>query len=780
MLAATSGSTTADIGVLGLSILGSSVADKVYDGTTDATVAVGSLSGAVAGDLLTVGASGSFADANAGADKPVAVSYSLGGADAANYSLAGETLYADILPRSITVAADSASKTVGQPDPLLRYRLTAGSLIGTDALTGGLTRTAGESVGTYRIGSGTLAASTNYTLTFVDGKFTINAVATDAAEAVTRALDQTGNPQTPGTDSGGDDLLAALSGGDSEQQGGDEEEQEGGQPTSLAGIDDEAELPTGDAPDADPGGAPMPANPAAAVREQPEVVAAAETVRETISGGGSLHETVVAISGGGRLGDTQVRAVFESVSAGEIVNSLTRSDNPAAAAVGALLDNTLRTGSVRQAEVRQALNQGGFAPEVQRTYLNLFQRVQHEQRTQLFQGALAELKANPEAASVFGRPGGAPAGAPAAEPAPSAPSDGGAPADETGPGTTSDTAPPPAGIDLPLGGIALSGFSPRGLAIVEAQVEPPTPDSQARINGRWAFVDDDGTIRTELPLKAGDNDLKVEVIENKQVTDSYAIEVQSPRAAAATDLPQGRRVALMFAVEDYDEQMIPRLETPAADAELIAGQLNQMLGYETRIVRNPTRAQLVEELRKLGEELTESDSVVVYYAGHGYAMEDTGMGYWLPADAQVSSAANWISNQDVGRLLNRVPAKQVMLVSDSCYSGAFTREATAVKDKLLKDPIRAAGRRAVMAMSSGGNEPVMDGDVNSPFAAALARGLATAGQKAGGAIDLFEQVRADVTASVPQTPQYGVVLSAGYDPGADFVMAPPRGGAASF
>ena len=35
---------------------------------------------------------------------------------------------------------------------------------------------------------------------------------------------------------------------------------------------------------------------------------------------------------------------------------------------------------------------------------------------------------------------------------------------------------------------------------------------------------------------------------------------------------------------------------------------------------------------------------------------------------------------------------------------------------------------------------------------------------------LYAKVKADVTASTPQTPQYGVISSAGYDPGADYLI----------
>lgn len=78
---------TATIKAKQLTISGTTVADKVYDGTTDATVKTGTLAGLIGTDELSVGvsATGTFADKNAGSDKTVTIVYSLTGALANNY-----------------------------------------------------------------------------------------------------------------------------------------------------------------------------------------------------------------------------------------------------------------------------------------------------------------------------------------------------------------------------------------------------------------------------------------------------------------------------------------------------------------------------------------------------------------------------------------------------------------------------------------------------------------------------------------------------------------------
>jgi len=51
--------------------------------------------------------------------------------------------------------------------------VTSGSLAGTDAFAGALTRTAGEAVGPYGILQGTLSLNSNYNLTYVGANLSI-------------------------------------------------------------------------------------------------------------------------------------------------------------------------------------------------------------------------------------------------------------------------------------------------------------------------------------------------------------------------------------------------------------------------------------------------------------------------------------------------------------------------------------------------------------------------------------------------------------------------------
>ncbi|ESQ81528.1 hypothetical protein AEAC466_21250 [Asticcacaulis sp. AC466] len=112
---------TVDVTQKTLTIAGSSVTGKTYDGTRTASVTSGTLSGMIGSETLSVSASGLFSDKAAGTAKSVATTYTLadGTGLASNYSLAGETLYGDIAKKAITIAATGQDKTYDGSDGIV-------------------------------------------------------------------------------------------------------------------------------------------------------------------------------------------------------------------------------------------------------------------------------------------------------------------------------------------------------------------------------------------------------------------------------------------------------------------------------------------------------------------------------------------------------------------------------------------------------------------------------------------------------------------------------------
>ncbi|RZL19806.1 MAG: T9SS type B sorting domain-containing protein, partial [Pedobacter sp.] len=91
-----------------------------------------------------------------------------------NYSITYTTANLNITAKPVTVTADAKTKVYGAADPALTYTVSP-ALIAGDVFTGALSRTSGENVGTHAVNQGSLALSTNYTLTYAPANLTITA-----------------------------------------------------------------------------------------------------------------------------------------------------------------------------------------------------------------------------------------------------------------------------------------------------------------------------------------------------------------------------------------------------------------------------------------------------------------------------------------------------------------------------------------------------------------------------------------------------------------------------
>nr|WP_246427189.1 MBG domain-containing protein [Sphingopyxis panaciterrulae] len=80
-----------------------------------------------------------------------------------------------IAPRALTVTADALSRIYGDTNPALTFAITEGMLVNGDALSGDLATnaTAASNIGAYAITQGSLAASSNYALTYRGANLTV-------------------------------------------------------------------------------------------------------------------------------------------------------------------------------------------------------------------------------------------------------------------------------------------------------------------------------------------------------------------------------------------------------------------------------------------------------------------------------------------------------------------------------------------------------------------------------------------------------------------------------
>ena len=235
----------------------------------------------------------------------------------------------------------------------------------------------------------------------------------------------------------------------------------------------------------------------------------------------------------------------------------------------------------------------------------------------------------------------------------------------------------------------------------------------------------------------------------------------------------GRYYALVIGNNAYTS--VPKLKTAEADAREVAALLKDSYGFETRLLLNATRQQIMSAFNSYRRELTPDANLLVYYAGHGVNDKDADKAYWLPVDATLDDQSNWIIADEITTALKVIPARHVLVISDSCYSGTLTR---GLSDSLPRPTEReqflqrmAAGRSRTL-MASGGDEPVADGGGggHSIFAGALLRGLKVMDKGQFTASELFRyHVQESVAGRANQTPEYNPLRNSGHESG-DFIF----------
>jgi Caspase domain len=219
----------------------------------------------------------------------------------------------------------------------------------------------------------------------------------------------------------------------------------------------------------------------------------------------------------------------------------------------------------------------------------------------------------------------------------------------------------------------------------------------------------------------------------------------------------GAYYALIIGIDNYPN--LPKLVTAVADAQALKEILQTRYGFEVILLTDASRNQIMSALSDYRRKLHDDDNLLIYYAGHGMYDRDANKGYWLPLDANRDDFSNWIIADEITTGARVIPARHVLVVSDSCYAGTLTRSVGMVDTPL--DPSRYLQKmlhgKSRNLMASGGNEPVLDGGAatgHSIFANALLQGLNKMEQSSFSAQDLFNTfIQRYVVGGSDQVPQ---------------------------
>ncbi len=177
----------------------------------------------------------------------------------------------------------------------------------------------------------------------------------------------------------------------------------------------------------------------------------------------------------------------------------------------------------------------------------------------------------------------------------------------------------------------------------------------------------------------------------------------------------GTNYALIIGINEYENH--PNLKTAVNDADAVAKLLKEKYFFKKENIallkdREATKDHIMQEFRDLvATKVKKGDNVFIYYAGHGWFDDILESGYWVTAEA-TKSPETFLENNAVYKViaaLDKKGVQHVLLVSDSCFSGSFTKDHRAIETDIDDRYFREKyGKPSRNILTSGGLEPVED------------------------------------------------------------------------
>lgn len=344
-----------------------------------------------------------------------------------------------------------------------------------------------------------------------------------------------------------------------------------------------------------------------------------------------------------------------------------------------------------------------------------------------------------------------------------------------------DTTPPSVDVTSPDVNRGVKVVATAAKTVIRGVANDESGVASVIVNGMPANLDENGNFSAELFLKPGENVISVVSVDTRgnqglkrislyRQADAISSSLEPPTAALASSTYH----ALIIGIQNYADSSINSLDHPVDDAQKIYDTLTRYYLFKPENIiylRDPDRIAIIQAFDQLAQKAAEADSVLIFYAGHGYWDERLKQGFWLPANSTRKSRAEWLSNGTIRDYINGIKSKHTLLIADACFSGGIFKTRSAFSDaprdiqELQKLPSRKA-------MTSGAMKEVPD---RSVFIEYLVKRLAQNKETYLSSEQLFASFRQAVISNSRnnQVPQFGEIRETG-DEGGDFVFERKR------
>jgi hypothetical protein len=204
---------------------------------------------------------------------------------------------------------------------------------------------------------------------------------------------------------------------------------------------------------------------------------------------------------------------------------------------------------------------------------------------------------------------------------------------------------------------------------------------------------------------------------------------------------KARRRALIVANDQYDNEGLRHLLSPAADADALGRVLGdpQIGGFDVHVVRNEPAHVIGTHVEDLLSEGRPDDVLLLHFSCHGLKSESGELFFAARNTRPNRLASTALSADFVQRCMRASRSRSIVLLLDCCYGGAFSQGVSVraagdvnVLDSFPGGKLGGGRGRAVISASSA-MEYAFEGDQladdhgprPSVFTSALVEGLAT-------------------------------------------------------
>jgi hypothetical protein len=202
-----------------------------------------------------------------------------------------------------------------------------------------------------------------------------------------------------------------------------------------------------------------------------------------------------------------------------------------------------------------------------------------------------------------------------------------------------------------------------------------------------------------------------------------------------------RRRALIVANDQYDNEGLSRLHSPAADADALERVLGdpRIGGFEVQIVRNEPAYVISTHIEDLFSESRPDDVLLLHFSCHGLKSESGELFFAASGTRPDRLGSTAVAADFVQRCMRASRCRSIVLLLDCCYGGAFSQGVAvrstggvSITESFPAGRLGGGRGRAVITASSA-MEYAFEGDrladdrglTPSVFTSALVEGLST-------------------------------------------------------